>query len=114
VVASRDAIKQADKQLGGSAKLGIPNSRGTPLADPSGGTGSGSTAGSGSSAGGQIDGLFNNKKPTVKLPLPGGKSTKGSTSGGGNGSGTLSNLGDGLGDAVETLLPDVPGLPDLP
>jgi hypothetical protein len=112
VVVPRDAVKQADNQPGGSAKPDTPNSRGTPPAAPSGGTGSGSTTDPGSRAGGQIGGLVG-KKPTVKLPLPSGKSTKGSTSGGG-GSGPLSNLGDGLGDAVETLLPDVPGLPNLP
>ncbi len=117
VVASRDAIKQADKQLAGSAKLGTPKSRGTPLADPSGGTGSGSTTGSGSNAGAQVGGLFKSK-PTLKLHVPGGKSDSsnhGSVGGSGSGgSSDLGNLGAGLGDAVETLLPDVPGLPKLP
>jgi hypothetical protein len=116
VVASRDAVKQADKQQGGSAKAGTPKSRGTPLADPSGGTGSGSTTGSGSSVGGQVGGLL--KKPASKLKLPGGKSTgssnHGSTGGSGGSGSNLGDLGAGLGDAVETLLPDVPGLPHLP
>lgn len=117
VVASRDAIKQADKQQGGSAKAGTPKSRGTPLADPSGAPGSGSTAGPGSSAGGQIGGLLT-KKPALKGHLLDGKSDNSNHgSVGGSGSGGSSGLGDlgaGLGDAVETLLPDVSGLPDLP
>ena len=119
VVASRDAVKQADKQLPGSGKSQAPKSRGTPSAGPSGGIGSGSSAGSGSGATDPIGGLVKNS-PLVKIPAPGDKSTNGSNStGGGSGAGSgaggsVGNLGAGLGDAVETLLPDVPGLPKLP
>jgi hypothetical protein len=53
------------------------------------------------------------------LPSLGAPGTKtGTSNGSGSGSGTSSGgsggLGTGLGGAVETLLPDVSGLPQLP
>jgi hypothetical protein len=112
VVAQRDAVSQADRQ-GGSLKLSTPRSRGTPLAGPSSGAGTGSTTGSGSGTTGTLDGLVKN------LPSLGAPGTKtGTSNGSGSGSGTSSGgsggLGTGLGGAVETLLPDVSGLPQLP
>jgi hypothetical protein len=111
VVAQRDAVERADRQLAGSG-LSKPNSRGTPSAAPSSGTGSGSGVGPGSGASnGPVHKLVKNGAK-LKLPLPGGKPSSGTASGGTSG-GTSggSSLGVGLGEAVETLLPDVPGLP---
>jgi hypothetical protein len=115
VVAQRDAVDQADKQLAKSAQAQQPNSRGAPSAAPTNGTGSGSTLGSGSGTTGPLGGLVNNQHK-LKLPLPGGKTGGGSSgSGSGSSSGASggSTLGQGLGDAIETLLPDVSGLPKL-
>jgi hypothetical protein len=111
VIAPRDAVKRADKDQPSSGASQAPAG-----SDPSALPSSGASPGSGSSSGSALSGLIK-ASPTLKVHLPGGKSGGGTSSGtsGGNAgtNGGSSSLGAGLGAAVETLLPDLPGLPKL-